>query len=84
MGAGGWNKGIKNSTGTAFKNKKHKPESIEKLKNRSKDVYKKPKAEVCVIAYSVIKEDKTTNYYFWEDNQTTFTNLEGKFELKSY
>lgn len=42
---GGWNKGIKNSTGTAFKNKKHKPESIEKLKNRSKDVYKKPKAE---------------------------------------
>ena len=45
MGAGGWNKGIKNSTGTAFKNKKHKPESIEKLKNRAKDVYKKPKAE---------------------------------------
>jgi outer membrane protein OmpA-like peptidoglycan-associated protein len=45
---------------------------------------KKPKAEVCVIAYSVVKEDKTTKYYFWEDNQTTFTNSEGKFELNLY
>jgi len=42
---GGWNKGIKNSTGTAFKGKKHKQESIEKLKNRPKDCYKKPQAE---------------------------------------
>lgn len=42
---GGWNKGIKNSTGTAFKGKKHKQESIEKLKNRPKECYKKPQAE---------------------------------------
>lgn len=42
---GGWNKGIKNSTGSAFKGKKHTEESVIKLKNRPKDIYKKPKAE---------------------------------------
>lgn len=42
---GGWNKGIKNSTGTAFKGKKHSAEAVDKLKNRPKDIYKKPKAE---------------------------------------
>jgi hypothetical protein len=45
MAAGGWNKGIKNSTGSAFKGKKHSAETIEKLKNRPKESYKKPKAE---------------------------------------
>ena len=45
MGAGGWNKGIKNSTGIAFKNKKHSDATITKLKNRPKESYKKPKAE---------------------------------------
>lgn len=45
MPAGGWNKGIKNSTGTAFKGKKHSIETIEKLKNRPNESYKKPKAE---------------------------------------
>lgn len=48
MGAGGWNKGIKNSTGTAFKGKKHSTEAIDKLKNRPRDIYKKPKAESIV------------------------------------
>jgi hypothetical protein len=42
---GGWNKGIKNSTGSAFKGKKHSEEAISKLKNRPKDIYKKPNAE---------------------------------------
>jgi hypothetical protein len=42
---GGWNKGIKNSTGSAFNGKKHTEESVNKLKNRPKDIYKKPKAE---------------------------------------
>jgi hypothetical protein len=42
---GGWNKGIKNSTGTAFKGKHHTPEAVYKLKNRPKEIYKKPKAE---------------------------------------
>lgn len=41
---GGWNKGIKNSTGSAFKDKKHTPESVEKLKNRPRECYKKPQA----------------------------------------
>lgn len=41
---GGWNKGIKNSTGAAFKGKKHSAEAVEKLKNRPKDIYKKPQA----------------------------------------
>ena len=45
MPAGGWNKGIKNSTGSAFKGKKHSKETIEKLKNRPRESYKKPKAE---------------------------------------
>lgn len=45
MSAGGWNKGIKNSTGSAFKGKKHSDETIKKLKNRAKECYKKPKAE---------------------------------------
>lgn len=45
MPAGGWNKGIKNSTGSAFKGKKHSAETIEKLKNRPKESYKKPKAQ---------------------------------------
>lgn len=44
MPAGGWNKGIKNSTGSAFKGKKHSVETIEKLKNRPRESYKKPKA----------------------------------------
>lgn len=42
---GGWNKGIKNSTGMGFKGKKHNQKSIEKLKNRPKECYKKPQAE---------------------------------------
>lgn len=37
---GGWNKGIKGSTGSAFKGRHHSNESKEKLKNRSKDIYK--------------------------------------------
>mgnify|MGYP001281155190 CR=1 FL=1 len=41
---GGWNKGIKNSTGSAFKDKKHTEETKEKLKNRPKECYKKPQA----------------------------------------
>ena len=45
MPAGGWNKGIKNSTGSGFKGKKHSEESINKLKNRPKELYKRPKAE---------------------------------------
>ena len=44
MGAGGWNKGIK-GTGGGMRNKKHSAEAISKLKNRPKEVYKKPKAE---------------------------------------
>lgn len=44
MGAGGWNKGIKNSTGGGFKGKKHNQDSITKLKNRPKEIYQKPKA----------------------------------------
>lgn len=47
---GGWNKGIKNSTGLAFKGKKHSVESVEKLKNRPKDIYKKPKAEEIITS----------------------------------
>lgn len=42
MPAGGWNKGIKNSTGSAFKGKSHSSETKEKLKNRPKEIYKKP------------------------------------------
>lgn len=42
---GGWNKGIKNSTGNAFKGKSHSKETKEKLKNRPKEIYKKPNAE---------------------------------------
>ena len=41
---GGWNKGIKNSTGTAFSGKHHSDETKEKLKTRPKEVYKKPQA----------------------------------------
>lgn len=41
---GGWNKGIK-GTGGGMLNKKHSLESIDKLKNRPKEIYKKPKAE---------------------------------------
>lgn len=41
---GGWNKGVKNSTGGGFKGKKHTSESIEKLKNRPKECYHKPNA----------------------------------------
>ena len=37
---GGWNKGIKNSTGTAFKGKKHSADTVDKLKSRPKEVYK--------------------------------------------
>jgi hypothetical protein len=44
MSAGGWNKGIKNSTGVGFKGKHHSEESIEKLKSRPKEIYKKPQA----------------------------------------
>jgi hypothetical protein len=44
MAAGGWNKGIKNSTGSAFIGKHHSEETIEKLKNRPKEIYKKPQA----------------------------------------
>lgn len=49
---GGWNKGIK-GTGGGMRDKTHTPESIEKLKNRPKECYKKPQAteytgnEVC-------------------------------------
>lgn len=45
MPGGGWNKGIKNSTGSGFKGRKHTTETIEILKNRSKDIYQKPKAQ---------------------------------------
>ena len=44
MSAGGWNKGLTNVTGGGFKNHKHTAESIAKLKNRPKEIYKKPKA----------------------------------------
>ena len=45
MPVGGWNKGVKNSTGSAFKGKTHSKETIEKLKSRPRESYKKPKAE---------------------------------------
>lgn len=44
MPAGGWNKGIK-GTGGGMRNKKHSDSTVEKLKNRPKEIYKKPKAE---------------------------------------
>lgn len=44
MPAGGWNKGIK-GTGGGMRNKKHSESAVEKLKNRPKEIYKKPKAE---------------------------------------
>lgn len=47
---GGWNKGIKNSTGTAFKGKKHSADTVDKLKSRPKEVYKKPKAEEIITS----------------------------------
>jgi hypothetical protein len=44
MKAGGWNKGIK-GTGGGMRNKRHTATTVEKLKNRPKEIYKKPKAE---------------------------------------
>jgi hypothetical protein len=38
---GGWNKGIANSS-SGFTGKHHSPESKEKLRNRPKEIYKKP------------------------------------------
>jgi len=49
MPAGGWNKGIK-GTGGGMRNKKHSAESVEKLKNRPKEIYKKPKAEAIITS----------------------------------
>jgi len=47
MSAGGWNKGIK-GTGGGMKGKKHSADAIEKIKNRPKEIYKKPRAEPIV------------------------------------
>lgn len=44
MHMGNWNKGISNSTSSGFENKHHSAESKEKLRNRPKEVYKKPYA----------------------------------------
>lgn len=49
MRAGGWNKGIK-GTGGGMRNKKHSADAVEKLKNRPKDIYKKPKAEEIITS----------------------------------
>jgi hypothetical protein len=45
MPAGGWNKGIK-GTGGGMRNKKHSESAVEKLKNRPKEIYQKPKPEL--------------------------------------
>lgn len=44
MGAGGWNKGLKNVNGGGFSGHHHSDESIAKLKNRPSSIYNKPKA----------------------------------------
>jgi hypothetical protein len=45
MGAGGWNKGLKNVNGGGFSGHKHTEESIQKIKERPKESYKKPLAQ---------------------------------------
>jgi hypothetical protein len=45
MPGGGWNKGIKNSTGTAFKGKRHSTKSKNLISEKVKLGYSKPKVE---------------------------------------
>ena len=79
MAQGGWNKGIKNSTGI-HKGTKHRADSlstvvgrkrsvstVEKLKNRPKECYKKPKAEH-------IKTDALCDYGCGLDAAYQFSN----------
>jgi len=44
MSAGGWNKGLRNVNGGGFAGHHHSVETVNKLKNRPRCIYKKPKA----------------------------------------
>ena len=90
MSAGGWNRGIRNSTGNAFTGKHHTDESIEKLKNRPKEIYKKPQAteyigtELCEygcsnVAQYIFKAGKlccSTSHNSCPKKRENFSNLD--------
>jgi len=68
MSAGGWNKGIK-GTGGGMKGKKHSAEAIEKLKNRSKECYKKPMASAIITTELCDYGCNTTAKYIFRNGK---------------